>query len=376
MIDYKKSGVDIQAGDQLVSWLQQEESYSPNHSNQTQTYSDVPDYKKRVVSGIGGFASLFDGRFPNMEKPLLISCTDGVGTKVKLASYFNDYSSIGQDLVGMCVNDLICTGGTPLFFLDYYATGKLDLNSAQIFLKGIKKACLESHLVLIGGETAEMPGVYQQNDFDCAGFTVGVVDEKKMWGAHRVQSGDHILGIRSSGFHSNGYSLIRQVFANEFENYKQWLLEPTRLYVDAIMSIKGQNSLFDSVHAAAHITGGGIENLPRVLPLNSKAKLNKWPLPECFLELQKRSGLTDQNMFETFNCGYGMMLVVSANQSKLIQEHLNSIHYSTDLIGEIEFLNSSNNLSSQLSDDINSSDTKQENSKQKKSKVEPYVEWN
>ena len=219
MIDYKNSGVDIQAGDQLVSWLQSSsgaasssDSTSLSSSAKSKFNSDVPDLQNRVISGIGGFAALFDGRFSNMKKPLLVSCTDGVGTKVKLASFFKDYSTIGQDLVGMCVNDLICTGGTPLFFLDYYAVGKLKLPDAQAFLAGVRSACQKSHLVLIGGETAEMPGVYQANDFDCAGFTVGVVDEEKMWGAHKVKSGDIILGIASSGFHSNGYSLIRKVF--------------------------------------------------------------------------------------------------------------------------------------------------------------------
>ena len=195
MIDYKNTGVDIQAGDQLVSWLQNSSaSLSPNSAKYK---SDVPDYNTRVVSGIGGFAALFDGRFSNMKKPLLVSCTDGVGTKVKVASHFNDYSTVGQDLVAMCVNDLICTGGTPLFFLDYYAVGKLNLDSAQAFLTGIRAACQKSHLVLIGGETAEMPGVYQNLDFDCAGFSVGVVDEEKMWGAHKVMAGDAILGLDS-----------------------------------------------------------------------------------------------------------------------------------------------------------------------------------
>ncbi|MBC7742119.1 MAG: phosphoribosylformylglycinamidine cyclo-ligase [Bdellovibrionaceae bacterium] len=341
MIDYKKSGVDIQAGDDLVSWLQQpaEKPHPGAHSKSTTSVtpsilkvkSDVPDIKSRVVSGIGGFAALFDGRFQNMQKPLLISCTDGVGTKVKVASHFGDFSTVGQDLVGMCANDLICTGGTPLFFLDYYAVEKLNLEHAQSFLTSIRNACERSHMVLIGGETAEMPGVYQPGDFDCAGFSVGVVDQEKMWGAHRVQANDVVIGLESSGFHSNGFSLIRKVFAGEFDKYRQWLLEPTRLYVEAALHLKND---FE-IHAAAHMTGGGIDNLPRVLPEHLKAVLNKWELPECFREVQKRSGLSDQAMRETFNCGIGLTLIVPAGSELKIIEKLRSLNYPAQVLGKI-----------------------------------------
>ena len=326
LIDYKKSGVDIQAGDDLVSWLQQ-----PTDHTKLKVKSDVPDLKSRVVSGIGGFAALFDGRFNNMEKPLLISCTDGVGTKVKVASYFEDFSTVGQDLVGMCANDLICTGGTPLFFLDYYAVGKLNLENAQSFLTSVRKACEESHLVLIGGETAEMPGVYQPGDFDCAGFSVGVVDESKMWGAHRVIAGDVVIGLESSGFHSNGFSLVRKVFEGEFDQYRQWLLEPTRLYVNATLTLKNE---FE-IHAAAHMTGGGIDNLPRVLPNHLKAVVRRWKMPECFMEVQRRSGLGDQEMRETFNCGIGLTLIVPCGKEKLVLARLQSIGYPAQILGEI-----------------------------------------
>lgn len=333
VIDYKKSGVDIQAGDQLVSWLQSPLSSSSEFSQlKTNLTSDVPDFKSRVVSGIGGFAALFDGRFQSMKKPLLVSCTDGVGTKVKLASYFQDYSTIGQDLVAMCANDLICTGGTPLFFLDYYAVGRLDLKNAQAFLTSVKKACEESHLVLIGGETAEMPGVYQKDDFDCAGFSVGVVDEEKMWGPHRVCEGDVVLGLESSGFHSNGYSLIRRVFESDLDTYKKWLMEPTRLYVQAALALKNEIP----VHAVAHITGGGIENLPRVLPEDLKAVIHRWPLPECFLEVQKRSGLSDQMMRETLNCGIGLCIILPAEDVSRCQTLLDQLNYRSVLLGTIQ----------------------------------------
>jgi phosphoribosylformylglycinamidine cyclo-ligase len=331
LIDYKKSGVDIEAGDNLVSWLQapssQEQSTENNFKN-----SDVPDFKKRVISGIGGFAALFDGKFSDMKHPLLVSCTDGVGTKVKLASYFNDYSTVGQDLVAMCANDLICTGGTPLFFLDYYAVGKLEINKAQEFLTSVKNACEKSHLVLIGGETAEMPGVYQPGDFDCAGFSVGVVDKEKMWGPHLVQEGDAILGLESSGYHSNGFSLIRKVFENEYETYKDWLLKPTQLYVEAALMLKRQ---FE-IHAVSHITGGGIENLPRILPENLKANVKKWPLPDCFAEVQKRAQISDDEMRTTFNCGIGLMVVLKADQLEKARKQLEQLGYKTHNLGFID----------------------------------------
>jgi phosphoribosylformylglycinamidine cyclo-ligase len=324
LIDYKKSGVDIQTGDQLVSWLQNSDSNATSAFTKKLTLnSDVPDYKKRVVSGIGGFAALFDGRFSTMKKPLLVSCTDGVGTKVKIAAHFKDFSTVGQDLVGMCVNDLICTGGTPLFFLDYYAVGKLDLNSAQSFLTSVKAACEKSHLALIGGETAEMPGVYQETDFDCAGFSVGVVDEEKMWGAHQVQDGDAILGVESSGFHSNGYSLLRKVFEGEFDKYRAWLMEPTRLYVETALTLKNQVQ----IHAAAHITGGGVENIPRVIPEHLKVHLKSWELPACYQEVQKRAGLSIEEMRSTFNCGIGFVLILPPAE----------VHTAKKIIGEIGF---------------------------------------
>ena len=330
MIDYKNAGVDIQTGDELVSWLQKSTPAAvPVTANSIP--SDVPDYQSRVISGIGGFAALFDGRFSQMKKPLLVSCTDGVGTKVKLASYFNDYATVGQDLVGMCVNDLICTGGTPLFFLDYYAVGKLELVAAQSFLAGIRSACQRSHLVLIGGETAEMPGVYHGGDFDCAGFSVGVVDEEKMWGAHKVQKGDVVLALASSGYHSNGYSLLRKVFENEFDKYRAWLMEPTALYVDAIMSIKKDCE----IHAAAHITGGGVENIPRILPSHLKATLKRWPMPECFLEVQKRSQMTDQQMLETLNCGVGFTLILPEAQVAEVEKRIGLFNIKTFRIGSI-----------------------------------------
>lgn len=337
MIDYKKSGVDIKAGDDLVDWLQE----SPNSSQLSQAndqtsawqdISDVPDYKKRVISGIGGFAALYDGQFKQMDHPVLVTCTDGVGTKLKVAVHFSDYSQIGQDLVAMCANDLICTGGTPLFFLDYYATGLLDLNAAKSFLAGVRQACEQSHMSLIGGETAEMPGVYNPPDFDCAGFAVGVVDKRKMWGPDKVQVGDVVIGLASSGYHSNGYSLLRKVFEAEYETYRKWLMEPTALYVRAALELKKTVD----VHAMAHITGGGIDNLPRVLPRGTKAVIQRWDLPECFKEVQKRSGQNDQQMRETFNCGIGLMVILPREQADQALSVLQKCNYTAHELGRIE----------------------------------------
>ena len=292
-MDYKSSGVDVEAGDALVDWLKQDGSPSV--------------HREHVLEGIGGFAALFKlGHFAKMEDPCLVSCTDGVGTKVKLAAQFNQYRGVAQDLVAMCVNDMICCGATPLFFLDYYATGKLELKDAKEFLAGVRTACAESLCALIGGETAEMPGVYQPPDFGFAGFSVGIVDRKKIIGPQRVKAGSRLLGVASSGFHSNGYSLLRKVFADDLENWKDELLIPTALYVKAALEALKT----DGVQAIAHITGGGMDNVPRVLPKNTKAVLNFWQWPEKFREVQRRSKMTDQKMLETLNCGIGLIMVV------------------------------------------------------------------
>lgn len=307
-LSYEKSGVNVKAGDALVDWLALEENKKP-----------LP-HADKIVSGIGGFASLFRASFSQYKKPCLVTCTDGVGTKVKLAAQFKRFEGIGQDLVAMCVNDLICTGGDPLLFLDYYATAKLNLDDAKVFLKSVREACRLSDCALVGGETAEMPGVYAPNDFDCAGFAVGVVDEEKAWGSHLVKEDDQVLGISSSGFHSNGYSLLRKVFEKDLSDWVEVLLKPTALYVKLIQELKTQIE----IHAAAHITGGGIENVNRVLPPELCWKMKTWQWPQVFNEVQKRCGLTPQEMQKTLNCGIGFVLVLPASQvvqaSAIIQE--------------------------------------------------------
>lgn len=317
---YQSAGVDVETGDAFVDWIASDQSTSTPHI-------------EKIVEGVGGFASLFRFQYSQMKNPCLVTCTDGVGTKVLLAAQYKQYSGIGQDLVAMCVNDLICTGGEPLLFLDYYAVGKLELLAAQDFLTSVKKACLESNCALVGGETAEMPGVYRPGDFDCAGFAVGVVDEHESWGAHRVQSGDRLLGVASSGFHSNGYSLLRKVFQDDLDQWKDELLKPTALYVKFVQEIKKAQIV---VHAAAHITGGGIENIPRVLPKNLKWNQKEWDLPESFLEVQKRTGMTKQEMLTTLNCGVGFVLILNAENWQLAKQVAEKCGFKTFDLGEVE----------------------------------------
>ncbi len=319
-IDYKSSGVDVVAGDALVDWLQTEDPKARQ------------PHAERIVSGIGGFASLFRADFPEMKKPCLVTCTDGVGTKVKLASQYQKFDGIGQDLVAMCVNDLICTGGMPLMFLDYYATGKLNLDEAKAFLTSVKRACQMSDCALVGGETAEMPGVYHGNDFDCAGFAVGVVDEEKTLGAHRVKKGDCLIGVASSGFHSNGYSLLRKVFENDMDQWVDQLLTPTALYVRLFKALNQAVEL----HALAHITGGGIENIPRVLPENLKWKKKDWVWPDVFREVQNRTGMSDEKMLETLNCGVGLVIILSPEQKGLAEKIIGQEGFVFHDLGVIE----------------------------------------
>lgn len=330
-MDYKSSGVDIEKGDALVSWLQDSDSAPAPHAD-------------KIISGIGGFASVFQMKFPEISDPCLVSATDGVGTKLKLAIALDDYSGLGQDLVAMCVNDLICTGARPLFFLDYFATGKLDLDQAQPFLKGLRQACHQAGCALMGGETAEMPGVYQGRDFDCAGFAVGIVDRKQMIDPSRVQEGDRVLGLSSSGFHSNGYSLLRKLFADDASLFGEALLKPTTLYTGPILSGLYEKSL--PVHALAHITGGGISNIQRVLPKvsgdDSKTKntgkgirFRPWEFSPLVREVQNRSGLSRSEMLKTFNCGMGMMMIVSPDQVQPWLDHLKTQGQPALELGEV-----------------------------------------
>lgn len=318
-IDYKKVGVDIDKGESLVQWLKSQKSSNRAHQD-------------RIVGGIGGFSALFRADFAEMAEPCLVSCTDGVGTKVKLASHFGSYREVAQDLVAMCVNDLLCVGAQPLFFLDYYATSRLDLDAAKDFLSGLQQACDNSELALIGGETAEMPGVYQSNDFDCAGFCVGVVDKEKALGSHRVQAGDHLIALEASGFHSNGFSLIRKIYEKDLDKHKDMLLTPTALYVRAVQTLL-KNSL--EVRGIANITGGGLDNLLRMMPESCSVNLTPWKIPPQFLEVKNRGEMSWKDLLTTLNCGLGMVMAVSPEDSKKVLSALGEIGQSAFAIGKV-----------------------------------------
>lgn len=303
-MDYKSSGVDVEKGDDLVKWIQ---------GNQPKAWP----HQERLVAGVGGFAALFRADFPSMKEPCLVSSTDGVGTKLLLGKQFQAYEGLGQDLVAMCVNDLICCGAQPLFFLDYYACGKLEISQAQKFLKGVQNACVQSDCALIGGETAEMPGVYAENDFDCAGFAVGVVDKNEALGENKIQGSETLIALSSSGFHSNGYSLLRKIFATDLSSWKDILLEPTTLYVKPVHSILKKYK----VNAIANITGGGMNNLLRVIPKGCGLELSPWPMPNPFQEVKNRGGMSWESLLTTLNCGVGMVLYMpNDSASELLKE--------------------------------------------------------
>lgn len=303
-LSYKDAGVDIDAGDALVEKIKA-----------------VTQKTRRpeVLSGLGGFGALCE--IPEgYRKPVLVSATDGVGTKLKLAIEMGKHDTIGIDLVAMCVNDLIVCGAEPLFFLDYYATGGLNVDQAAQVVEGIGTGCVQAGCSLIGGETAEMPGMYQKGDYDLAGFAVGIVEKDAIIENDLVKPGDRLIGMASSGPHSNGYSLIRKVLEVSGKSLDmsfggktlgEVLLAPTEIYVKAVQALSGQAQ----VHALAHITGGGIvENLPRVLPAQTQAVINldSWQRPEIFHWLQKQGNIVEAEMVRTFNCGVGMIVCVPA----------------------------------------------------------------
>lgn len=291
---YKQAGVDKEKGyehvDSIKSLIQK------THS-------------KHVLNQIGGFAGLFE--LPQgYHQPVLVSGTDGIGTKVKLASQFDRYDTVGIDCVAMCVNDVLCHGAKPLFFLDYMAVGTLDTDMSTALVKGVATGCEISQMSLIGGETAEMPGVYQGKDFDMAGFCVGVVDKENQIDGSKIKEGDVILGIKSSGVHSNGFSLIRHIFdAENLEKYHEVLLTPTRIYVNEILTLMEKIK----PHGLAHITGGGlIENVPRILPKTMHACIDrsKIEIPEIFDVIQRLGNIDIDEMFGTFNMGIGFVLIL------------------------------------------------------------------
>ncbi len=307
---YRDAGVDTERGDQLAEWLADSQSKAFIH----------PLGLGRIKSGIGGFAGVFDLDLKQFEKPQLVASTDGVGTKLLLGLDSHRIATLGQDLVGMCVNDLYTVGAQPLFFLDYYATGKLSTDQFKVVLSSIQDSCRKCSMALMGGETAEMPGLYQKGHFDLAGFVVGAVDDKKRLGPEKTKIGDVLIGWESSGFHSNGFSLIRK-WLKEFPHLNSpqildRLMEPTRLYPEILdaMSVLGGD-----LHAAAHITGGGVSgNLPRVLRENQAATLRLSALntPGWMRDFIESSKETLPNVEPVFNLGIGMILVVANDKAQ------------------------------------------------------------
>jgi len=322
---YQNAGVNIDAGNELVQKIKQT-------IHQTK--------REEVISDIGGFSGAVT--IPKQyQTPVLVSATDGVGTKLRLAIDHNKLAGIGIDLVAMCVNDIIVCGAEPLTFLDYYATGQLDIAVAEQVIASIAAGCLQANCSLIGGETAEMPGMYQNNDFDLAGFCQGVVERKKIINGNNIQAGDVIIGLASNGFHSNGYSLIRSIINNCSVDTNQmidsiamidYLLQPTTIYVKQLLDLYQKIT----VHGVAHITGGGLtENIPRVLPrgVGAQIDLNSWQVPAIMQYLIECGNVTESEKLRVFNCGIGMVVIVAPKDTKMVLELLNI--FSPKVIGHI-----------------------------------------
>lgn len=320
-LTYQAAGVDKEKGYEHVSAIK---------DNLKRTHN------KNVLNMIGGFASMYE--LPKgYNEPILVSGTDGIGTKVKLASYFDKYDTVGIDCVAMCVNDILCHGAKPLYFLDYMAMGSLDTTVSEALVAGVVEGCLQSDAALVGGETAEMPGVYADKDFDMAGFAVGIVEKSEIIDGSQITAGDVIIGLPSSGLHSNGFSLVRHILNNDvlLNAYKDDLLTPTKIYVKEILK------LLEVVKPTgmAHITGGGvIENIPRILPKNTHAQVNmsNFEVPKIMSEIQKLANLNLNEMYGTFNMGVGFVIVVKAEDVELALQTLDNAQVLGKIIeGEI-----------------------------------------
>jgi len=327
-LSYRESGVDIDAGNELV------ERIKPAIKS---------THRAGCIGSIGGFGGLFELPLERYRNPLLVSGTDGVGTKLKLAIELGIYDSIGIDLVAMCANDIAVLGAEALFFLDYYATGRLEVEQAEQVIEGIAAGCRQAGCALIGGETAEMPGIYQPRDFDLAGFCVGIVERDRVIDGSRLKTGNRLVALASSGPHSNGFSLIRKIIEITGADLSQdcggqsladALITPTRIYVRNLLSV----SSLCQVNAIAHITGGGlVDNIPRVLPDNLSAciELSSWRQPPIFSWLQQAGNIEALEMMRTFNCGVGMVLAIDVEQEQQCLQQLESLGETAWVIGEI-----------------------------------------
>ena len=332
-MDYKKSGVDIEAGYKAVELMKE-------HVAKTM--------RPEVLGGLGGFSGAFSlEKFKGMEKPTLVSGTDGVGTKLKIAFTLDKHDTVGIDCVAMCVNDIACAGGEPLFFLDYVACGKNEPEKIATIVKGVAEGCLQSECALIGGETAEMPGFYPVDEYDLAGFAVGIVDEKDLITGKDIKAGDTLIGITSSGVHSNGFSLVRSVFTITEESLNTYydslgktlgeaLIAPTKIYVKALKSVKNAGV---KIKGCSHITGGGFyENIPRMLHDGVRAVVKKdsYEVPAIFKMLQNDGDIEEKMMYNTFNMGIGMVLAVEPADADKTLEALKAAGEEAYVIGQIE----------------------------------------
>lgn len=332
-MDYKNAGVDIEAGYKSVELMKKyvKETMRPE-----------------VLGGLGGFSGAFSlGAIKDMERPTLVSGTDGVGTKLKLAFIMDKHDTVGIDCVAMCVNDIACAGGEPLFFLDYIACGKNFPEKIATIVKGVADGCLQSGAALIGGETAEMPGFYPEDEYDLAGFAVGVVDEKDLITGADIQPGDVLVGIASSGVHSNGFSLVRKVFDMTEESLNTYydelgktlgeaLIAPTKIYVKALKAVKDAGI---RIKGCSHITGGGFyENIPRMLPQGIRAVVKKdsYDIPPIFKLLQEKGNLEEKMMYNTYNMGLGMILAVEADKAEAVMNAVNSAGEAAYIVGYVE----------------------------------------
>jgi phosphoribosylformylglycinamidine cyclo-ligase len=327
-ITYKDAGVDMEAGDELVERIKPAVKRS---------------MRPEVLAGLGGFGALFEIPVDRYRKPVLVSGTDGVGTKLRLAIETARHDTIGIDLVAMCANDVVVQGAEPLFFLDYYATAKLSVDVAESVIKGIVEGCVQAGAALIGGETAEMPGMYAEGDYDLAGFCVGIVEKEAIIDGAKTRSGDVVIGLPSSGPHSNGYSLIRKLLSHSKATATtklasgtlyDALLQPTRIYVKPLLALAKKVP----IHGIAHITGGGLtENIPRVVPHGLEVLLSAktWTRPEVFDWLQKAGNIADAEMYRTFNCGIGMTITVAAEHCDKALAALREHGEQPSVIGEI-----------------------------------------
>jgi phosphoribosylformylglycinamidine cyclo-ligase len=327
-LSYRNAGVNIDLGNQLVERIKATVSRT---------------YRPGVLAGLGGFGALFELPINRYRSPVLVSSTDGVGTKLKLAQASGQHRTVGIDLVAMCANDILVQGAEPLFFLDYFAAGKLNLEVATTVIEGIGQGCQQAGAALIGGETAEMPGMYQEDEYDLAGFCVGILEKDRLLDSRNVEVGHVLVGLASSGLHSNGYSLVRKILQTQqidltrpfgSATLEEILLKPTKIYVDTLIPLIQK----DLIIALAHITGGGIvENLPRVIPKHCDASVatSRWTRPEIFCWIQDMGKVEEQEMLRTFNCGVGMVAIVADSNLEAVVGHCRAQGVAAWPIGEV-----------------------------------------